>query len=153
VIADGVSSRVDGAGDLRSLAHILADQEESRFRVVLGQKVEQTLGVGIVGAVVEGERHVTGIAAVRHRSAVELRRGRHGSVTGISGSGRRGSGRNESGKDHWVTWYVGNWKPSPQTTRGPFNYPVTNLPNYQLAGQSILRTAGSGSIFPQAFTH
>src|SRR4030081_1091095 len=82
------------AGNLRTLAHIFADEKKSRLRILLCQDIQQTHGVWIIRAVVKGKRHLVGIAAMRERAAVKLRCRRHGGVSGIAG-GSSGSESDE----------------------------------------------------------
>ena len=55
VVADEVSGCGDGAGDLRALTDVAADEEEGGAYVVAGEDFEKALGDDVVGAVIVGE--------------------------------------------------------------------------------------------------
>ena len=63
-----------GAGNIRTLAHIFADEKKRRFGIVLGQHVQQMHGVRIVRPIVERQRDLIRIAAMRERAPIKLRR-------------------------------------------------------------------------------
>src|SRR6185312_16389844 len=68
--------------------------------------------VRIVRPIVECERHLPGIVAMRKRAAIELRRGSHGGISRIAGCG--GGSERDVRPEHrerfgnWVNWYLKN---------------------------------------------
>jgi len=87
VIANGVSSGGDATRDIRLGGYVLADKEERRFHVVLGEHVKKMQRVRIVGAVVVGERELLGVGEAVERPAEQLGLGRNGAIAGgTSGS-------------------------------------------------------------------
>jgi len=52
VVADEVAGSGDFAGDFGALLNVAADEEKSRSNIVAGEDVEQSEGMGVVGAVV-----------------------------------------------------------------------------------------------------
>jgi hypothetical protein len=64
-----------GAGHAGTKADVIANQEEDGADLMLRQKVEQTLGVGIIGAVIESQRDLVNIWTGDQGPAKELRGG------------------------------------------------------------------------------
>jgi hypothetical protein len=72
VVADKVSGCGDGAGDLRALTDIAADEEEGGAYVAVGEDVEKALGNDVIRAVVVGEGDFVWVAAGYENLAEEL---------------------------------------------------------------------------------
>jgi hypothetical protein len=89
VVANQMTSRVDTADDLGTLAHEAADHEEGGAGVVLGEEVEEGVGGDVVGAVVVGEGCFVGVGAGDDGVAEELGAGAEGGV-GESEAGGHG---------------------------------------------------------------
>src|SRR2546427_12912618 len=89
VVANEMPGVVNCPCDLRTLPRVFPDQEEGSFGSVLCQHVEQAQSVRIIGAIVIGERHLSGISAMSAGAPVELRPWRHGRISGIAGSSGR----------------------------------------------------------------
>src|ERR1043165_401183 len=87
VVSDFMPGGQHGASNFRPLAHVTSDQKERGLGIVFGQNVEQMHRMRIIGAIVKGQRHLAGIAAMRDRGAIKLRRRGHGGVSSITGSG------------------------------------------------------------------
>src|SRR3979409_1233921 len=85
VIANLMSGGLNGARDPGGTATVLADEKKLCLGIAPSQHVKQMHGVRIIGAIVKGQRHLIGVAAMREGTAVELRRGRHGGVSGVAG--------------------------------------------------------------------
>src|SRR5438270_518516 len=94
VIANLMPRSLNGASNLRALANVFANQEKRGFGLMAGQHVQEAERVRIIGAVIEGERKLAGVGAMRERAAVKLRSRCHGGVSGVSGR----SGGSESCK-------------------------------------------------------
>ena len=60
-------------GDIRAPAYKAANQEEGRTHLMVVQQIEQLLGVGIIRAVIEGERDLLNIRAGNNGATEELR--------------------------------------------------------------------------------
>src|SRR6202049_1454372 len=83
VVADDVACTFNFADDFRTLLDEASDQEKGCSNVVIGEDVEQSYRVRIVGAVVIGESYLTGSAPeAREGLSVPLSSWRHGLVTG-----------------------------------------------------------------------
>ena len=72
MIADGVSSLLDGADDIGPLPHILSDQKKCGPGIVLCKQVEQMKGVRIVGPVIIGKCHLPGVSAISNSAPIKL---------------------------------------------------------------------------------
>jgi hypothetical protein len=72
MIADSMAALADGASDLRVPADVFADQKEGGLGLARREQIEEAECVGIVGAVVKGERHLSRIAPVSERAAIQL---------------------------------------------------------------------------------
>src|SRR5580700_5096399 len=116
VVADNVSGLVDGANDVGPLADEAPDHEEAGAELMLGEDFEQLVGTGIVGAIVEGERDLIGIAVGNESGTEELRPGREGGID--TGSGKGSNGGSDGGQriereteggcqrgNHWLSVY------------------------------------------------
>ena len=94
VVADGVAGFGDVASNVGALLHVASDQEKSGMNLVLGQDLQQTQSVRVVGAVVVGECDLPGSA--RHpgeSSTTPLAAGSHRLIsTGYSSGGGDGAG-------------------------------------------------------------
>ena len=89
VAADGMPGIDDGTRDLGLLLHESAHEKERRLHAVSLQHFHHAPGVGVVRAVVVGERHQARAARqTDERPAVELRGRRHGVVTRHRGEPR-----------------------------------------------------------------
>ena len=73
VVPQQMAGLLDRPGNFRTPADIAADQEEGRAHLVASQQIKQLLGVGIIRAVIEGERDFLNIGAGDHGAAEELR--------------------------------------------------------------------------------
>jgi hypothetical protein len=73
VVPQQMAALVDRPGNLRMPAHIAAHQEEGRTYLAASEQIKQLLGVGIIRAVVEGERDFVNIGAGDNGAAEELR--------------------------------------------------------------------------------
>ena len=83
VVADDVARAFNFADDFRTLLDVASDQEKCRLNVMIGEDVEQSHCVRIVGAVVIGESYLTGSALeAREGLSVPLSSWCHGLVTG-----------------------------------------------------------------------
>src|ERR1700722_6445437 len=90
VVADDVACAFHFSDDFRTLLDVASDQEKCCLHVVIGEDVEQSHRVRIVGAVVIGEGDLTGSALeARERLSVPLSSWCHGLVPG-SDHGREG---------------------------------------------------------------
>jgi len=72
VVADEVSGCGDGAGDLRALTDVVADEEEGGANVVEREDFEKAFGDDVVGAVVVGEGDFVWVARGNEDLAEEL---------------------------------------------------------------------------------
>src|SRR5437763_13138925 len=100
VIADRMSGLLNGADDVRALAHVFSNQEKCCPGIMFSQQIEQMQSVRIVGAIIVGEEDLPWIAAMRQCAAIKLRPRRHGGVSGITGG--RGSRKTCKSQEHWV---------------------------------------------------
>ena len=100
VVADDVACIYDLAGDVRALLNVASDQKKSCVHLVLRENLQKAQGVGIVRAVVVGEREQfrPGREACEG-AAVPLSGGRHGLVTSGNRGGSGGCG-GEHGSEH-----------------------------------------------------
>src|SRR5271163_3610161 len=62
VVANQMSRGVNGADDVRALTGEAPDHEKRRADLMLGQDIEQLKGIRIVGAVIESEGDLIGVA-------------------------------------------------------------------------------------------
>jgi len=96
VIADSMTRPHQLAHDVRPLSYETANDKKRRPHIMLGQNVQQTQRVRIIGAIVVCERQLLGPMAEPGEGApVPLPRGRHSLVT----SGRCCPGTRDSGQD------------------------------------------------------
>ena len=72
VIANRMSSSLDGPGDIGPLLHVTSDEKERRLGLMFGENIKQPQHVRIVRTIVVGERDLPGVAAVCERTAVKL---------------------------------------------------------------------------------
>ena len=113
VVANHVSSFGNLTRNLGALADVASNEEKSCANFVIRQDFQQTQGVGIVGAIVIGERHLPGsVGQAGEGAPVPLPGGRHRLVAG--GGQRGGGGGGGENSEHgaivtdWVIGKLGN---------------------------------------------
>ena len=72
MVANFMSCSQYGAGNLRTLAHVLADKKKRGARIVPGQNIQQMHRVRIVRPIIERQRDLIRIATMCERAPVEL---------------------------------------------------------------------------------
>ncbi len=87
VIADRMSGSLNGPGDIGPLLHVTSDEKERRLGLMFGQTSSSLQRVRIVGTIVVCESDLSGVAAMRERTAIQLRSGSHGGVSQIADCG------------------------------------------------------------------
>src|SRR6476646_2623479 len=98
VVADDMSALRNFGGDVRTLAHVASDHEECCANVMPGEYVEQMQSVGIVRAIIEGERNLLCCAIPAAKiPAKPLPCGRHGLVGGNAGADKHANSKAEHG--------------------------------------------------------
>ena len=75
MVPQQVASLTDGTGNFGTPAHEAANQEKGRTHLMAGQQFKQLLGIGIIGAIIEGESDFLDLGAGEDCAAEDLRRG------------------------------------------------------------------------------
>ena len=102
VASDGVAGGDERARDLGLLLDEFPEEEESRLHAVALEDLHHAPGVGIIGAVVVGERQQARAAGqADERRAVHLR----GRPHGLEARPGRDSGEAGGGDEPWQHWH------------------------------------------------